>query len=212
MKVEKIQFYTPQIKAQSLKPVAPQISNGVSLYDTKGLSPVFCGVCKGNNAIEENCIKMLRKVRNGRCRKFAEPDIVEFINAFRTNPSPETAKSNLEILLNVSKEEMYIPRDIVKNLYKLTANRSEDDLFSVLEYAKYADEVESNGLNILFKLPKEKQDKLINILNKQERESFADFETLLFMHDGLTPDEKISYMKDLYHSNKELFEYFIANC
>ncbi len=135
---------------QSQKPVSQPTSKlaqaqnrtfETSIYDKKGLTLPFGTWAKGANEAEEACIKAFRKVREGRCRKYTEPQIVGFMNelhATRSGNNIETVVDELFVTHKICFEEFGAPLKSAKPDAQLVKN--------YLKVAKNCDEYERLGL------------------------------------------------------------------
>jgi len=71
----------PQLKSTEDGKTSPAIET--SVYKQNGVTIPFGVWMKGANEAEEACIKMFRRVRENRCRKYSEPQIAGFMNELR---------------------------------------------------------------------------------------------------------------------------------
>lgn len=142
----------------------------VSIYNQKGLNLPFCGLAKGLDEAEEACIYMLRKVREGRMRKYPENEIKEIVTSLRQIKNPEDKKAVLEEIFEVKDEFQgkKLEKDLIKNLIDINANRAEKQRYAVLEFAQNEIYNTTKPMNSFSKLTKEQQDKLIPILEDIE--------------------------------------------
>lgn len=142
----------------------------VSIYNQKGLNLPFCGLAKGLDEAEEACIYMLRKVREGRMRKYPENEIKEIITSLRQIKNPEDKKAVLEEIFEVKDEYQgkKLEKDLIKKIIDINANRPENQRYAVLEFAQNEISNSTKPMNSFSKLPKEVQDKLIPILEDIE--------------------------------------------
>lgn len=156
-------------KALSEQPRQGQVD--VSLYDTKGISIPFCGLAKGADFVEESCIKMLRKVRESRFRKFDEYDISDMIKSLRKEDNSEDKVTLLkEVFCLESSEDGKLPdKNIIKNVLDVIAGRPQDERFAVLEFSQYEINNATRPMEAFCSLPKLTQDKLIDILKNIEK-------------------------------------------
>lgn len=199
MRLEKINSYNPNVFAVSSfskkNSEAPNYNTNIetSIYNEKGLNVSFGCLAKGQDAVEETCIRLLRKVREGRRRKFAEDDIMEIINDLRGIGKKQDKQNILEEILTLEDENTGSKADkkVIKNVIKLISGKPEDERYGVLEYAMNDLKNGVEPLEAFANLPKEKQDKLIKILSKindvNEKELFisekAKDETLDSLYD-----------------------------
>ena len=111
----------------------------VSLYNSKGVRIPFCGLVKGADFIEENCINFLRKIRENRCRKFDEYDIKEMLETLRKEKNSSDRESVLKEVFCIESEDFgkTPPKDFLKRALRLTAGRPEDERFAILEFAQH---------------------------------------------------------------------------
>lgn len=180
MEVSRINFYNPNLNVYQNKvhnkQEKPEFEKNIqtSLYNQKGLNVSFGCIAKGIDEAEEICIKMLRKARqpkltNGRGaapRKFDEDDIKEIISSLRKIENPDDKKHIIEEVLLIEDEANGLKPDkhIIKKLVKLVADKPELERFALLEYAENDLKTVIEPLNAFIRLPKEKQNGLINIL------------------------------------------------
>lgn len=202
-----------------------------SIYKQKGVNIPFCGLAKGADIFEENCINFLRKIRQGRCRKFDEYDIKEMLKSLRQEKDSSNKESVLKEIFCLEPDELTAApsKDLLKRTLKLTAGRGEDERFAILEFAQHELNYATKPLEAFSNLPAEKQDKLIKILkdindindvsypnhgeitNQNLDEVYDFFRTLVYSEDDLS---KLSgpaadrYKIDTYHLIKDDIEYF----
>lgn len=148
----------------------PEVSSSIqtSIYNTKGTNIWFGSLAKAQNAIEADCIQLLRKIRENRYRKFAEDDIQTIINDLRKVQKPDEKQHVLEEVLKVEDETSGLKPDkkIIKQLISINSGRPEDERFAILEFAENELQNSTEPLKAFASLPKEKQDKMVKILQK----------------------------------------------
>lgn len=137
-----------------------------SLYKEKGVHIPFCGLAKGQDFIEESCISMLRKVRENRFRKFAEDDIREILADLKKSKSPDEKPHIIQEALTLEDEAAGgLPsKNFIKKVIKLTAGKSEEERFALLEFAQRELQTSTAPLEAFSKISEEKQTKLTRIL------------------------------------------------
>lgn len=174
MKIEKVNLKYPNY--QNTAPEENKINTvscsrtsvQKSLYTEKGVYIPFCGLAKGQDFIEETCIKMLRKVREHRYRKFAEDDIREILTDLRKVNNPEEKPHIIQEALTLENENSCESpsKHFVKRVINLTAGKPEDERFAILEFAQHELNYATEPLAAFSKIPEEKQTKLLPILKQ----------------------------------------------
>ncbi len=159
-----------------------------SIYDKKGMNIYFCGLAKGVDVIEEECIKLLRKERSGRCRKFTEPDIQDMITSLKKcSKSDDKPVVVQEVLLLEDELSCEKPdKNLIKQLVKVLAGKNEKERYGVLEYAENELKTATEPFGSFARLSNNNQAELIKILSeisdvneKNLYKSNQDRETLL---------------------------------
>lgn len=160
--------YTTFSNKNSTKPQEVSCGIQTSIYNTRGANIWFGSLAKAQNVIEAECIQMLRKIRENRYRKFAEDDIQTIINDLRKVQNPNEKQHVLEEVLKVEDETSGLKPDkkIIKQLISINSGRPEDERFAILEFAENELQNATEPLKAFVNLPKEKQDKLVKILQK----------------------------------------------
>lgn len=201
-----------------------------SLYNQKGVNVPFCGLAKGIDIFEEECISFLRQVRENRFRKFDENDIKEMLTSLRKEKTVENKKNILKEVFELEDEELNLPaKQYLKKALNLIAGRNEEERFALLEFAQHEIKYATQPLEAFSKLPSEKQNKLIKILTKIDSvnepvffktkdknititESLYDlFRTLVYAEDDLTKlktTDIAKYKINTYHLLKNDMKYF----
>lgn len=171
--INNVNLYSVQpryCRLNNRKQAEPQTYTPVqtSLYNTKGLNLSFGSIVKGQDFIEEECIRMLRKVRENRYRKFAEDDIKEIITELHSAQKPSEKQNILQEVLEVENEDNGSKPDkkMIKQLVHLIAGRPEAERFAILEFAENELKYTTEPLTAFNNIPRKKQDKLVKILNK----------------------------------------------
>lgn len=181
MRVESLYFNS----IQSMKPVAQKASDvsegqhrsvDTSIYDKKGLTLPFGVWAKGANEAEEACIKVFRKVREGRCRKYTEPQIVGFMNELHDTPQGNNIKSVVDEIFMTHRicfEEFGAPlesakpdADLVTNYLKVAKNCTEDERLGLIGFTQH--ELcagATNPLEALANSTPEQQSRFVKIMN-----------------------------------------------
>ena len=205
----------------------------VSLYNNKGVSVPFCGITKGADFVEENCIRMIRKVRENRCRKFDESDIKDMIISLRKEKNADNKEGLLkEVFCLESCDDCKLPnKSIIKNVLNVIAGRPQDERFAVLEFSQYEINNATKPMEAFCSLPKAKQDKLIGILKNIESLNttpvlgeksgmldsnvsdalYDSFRVLVYAEDDLSklkPEQINDYKVKTFHLLKSDCEYF----
>lgn len=158
-----------RIKHDNVSKVNVDCSKSVdkSLYNTPGMNVYFCGLAKGLDVIEENCIKMLRKAREGRCRKFDEYDIRDILISLRKGKNPEQKSEILRDFLFYEDANGVKPdKKLFKQVIDIASDKSESERFALMEYLQNESENVIKPFEAFAKLPKNNQDKLVKILQK----------------------------------------------
>lgn len=198
-----------------------------SIYNTKGANVYFGSLAKAQDAFEAECIQILRKVRNHRCRMFDEYDITEMLGSLRKEQNPANKTNVLKEIFCLESEEYAEKPDknFLKRVLNLTAGRPEDERFAILEFAQYEFTSAKEPIAAFASLPKEKQDKLVKLLkdidnvNTINSESeyynpeamYDTFRTLVYAEDDLARikgGEADTYKVNTYHTLKDDIEYF----
>lgn len=172
--IQNIQSHPIQQRYYSRQPANKQTACNAdkqvqtSIYNTKGLNIAFGSLAKGQNYIEEECIHLLRKVREGRCRKFAEDDISEIISDLRKNKNTSEQPNVLQEVLTVENSENGQKPDkhFIKKLVKLVADNPEDERFAILEFAENELKTSTSPLSEFSNIPPENKKKLAVILKE----------------------------------------------
>lgn len=198
-----------------------------SIYNTKGTNVYFGSLAKAQDAFEAECIQILRKVRNHRCRMFDEYDITEMLGSLKKEQNPENKTNVLKEIFCLECEEYGKKPDknFLKRVLNLTAGRPEDDRFAILEFVQQELIYAKEPLAAFANLPKEKQDKLVkllkdidnvNTINSEAKyynpESLYDtFRILVYAEDDLSKlklADANAYKISTYHILKDDMEYF----
>ncbi len=144
MRVENIFYNIPNTKTfvrdKTDQITTPSRNFETSIYDRKGLTLPFGCWAKGANAAEEVCIKAFRKVREGRVRKYTEPEIVGFMRQLHETPAGQNIEAVVDELFTTYKvcfEEFGAP---------IAKKRDADFVINYLKVAKNCDEYERLGL------------------------------------------------------------------
>lgn len=171
MKIDKINFTAPHMNynnnSVSINSYASERNYQTSIYNTKGLNVYFGSLAKGDDVYEDECIKCLRAVRDGRRRKFDEDEIKEIITSLKKVESSEEKPEVLSEALTLLEEPVTAPTTkFIKQIVDINAGRPEDERFAVLEFAENELEVATKPFEAFYSIPKENQDKLVKILTK----------------------------------------------
>lgn len=139
-----------------------------SVYDKKGMNIYFCGLAKGADIIEDECIKLLRKVRTGRSRKFTESDIQEMITSLKKCSNPEEKPVIVQEVLMLEDELSCEKPDknLIKQLVKVLAGKNEKERYGVLEYAENDLKTATEPFGSFARLSNNNQAGLIKILGE----------------------------------------------
>lgn len=176
-----------------------------SIYKQKGLNISFGCLAKGADEAEKICIGLLRKVKEGRRRKFAEDDIEEIIESIKNIKNPEDKKNIIEEVLTIQDNSTGLKPDkhIIKKLVKLVADKPEQERYALLEYAENDLKTVIEPLNAFIRLPKEKQNGLINILKDITDVNEEKFFTTKDAKDE-TIDTLYEHFRELLYADEEL--------
>lgn len=174
MRLEKINLYSKNIflssQQKNRKSELPNYSINIetSIYNQKGLNVSFGCLAKGKDAVEESCIRLLRKVREGRRRKFAEDDIIEIVKDLRKIKKPKEKQNILEEILSIENENNGEKPDknFIKQAIKLVTGKTESERYGILEFAQNDLKTTIKPLEAFSRLPEEKQNQLTKILKK----------------------------------------------
>lgn len=142
-----IQAIKPVVQAEVEVSVGQNRSVETSVYDKKGLTLPFGLWAKGANEAEEACIKAFRKVREGRCRKYTEPQIVGFMRELHSTPPENNIKAVVDELFMAHRicfEEFGAPLEsakpdaaLVTNYLKVAKNCSEDERLGLIGFTQH---------------------------------------------------------------------------
>lgn len=137
-----------------------------SIYNQKGLTIPFGCTIKGADEIEEGCIKLLRKVREFRRRKFGEDDIKDIIIDLRGVKNQDSRRDILEEVLTIEDESTgSVPnKGFIRKVIQLVSDKTQGERSAVLEYAQNEIKKVNNPLEIVMKLPKDAKDKWVQLL------------------------------------------------
>lgn len=118
-----------------------------SIYNQKGVTIPFGTWAVGANKAEEACIKMFRKVREHRYRKYTEPEIVGFMKELHETP-PEYNIQNIvkeffatyKVCYEEFGAELSHPvpdAKLVKNYLKIAKNFNEDERLGLIGFMQH---------------------------------------------------------------------------
>ena len=136
-----------------------------SIYNQKGVTLPFCGVFKGVNMFEENCAVLLRKMREGRCRKFTEWDISDIVKSLRQEKESDKIEKFLQDII-YALEESDCDKNTFKRIISLTAGKSDEQQYAILAFADHEIQNAKEPLKAFFELSAEKREKLMPFLEK----------------------------------------------
>lgn len=183
MRVENISLIQNRNSNQSPAPQVKTIGDGqvlsapqTSIYKQKGVTIPFGVWAKGANEAEEACIKMFRKVREHRCRKYTEPEIIDFMKELSSVPPENKVDgivNELFMTYKICHEEFGaelahpVPdAKFVKNYLKVAKNCSEDERLGLIGFTQHE---LCNGatepLGALAKATPEQQKRFVKIMN-----------------------------------------------
>ncbi len=154
-----------------------------SLYSQKGLTIPFGINVKGSNKVEEDCIKLFRKVWDGRKgRKYDEFDIAGFMTHIKEGREKHDPRELIKQIFDVYDYEMPYtmqrrPEASTLNaILKVTKGLDEDECFGVLEFATH--ELRAGAVSpmeSLANLPDAQRAKIMPLLTKINRVDNFDF-------------------------------------
>ncbi len=139
-----------------------------SLYDTKGVNVHFGSLARGINAIENECIDILRDARIGRSRRFSEYDIEDIIKNLKFVKDQQEKPDIVKSVMALDEEHCGVLPDVdmFKKLVKTIAERPEDERFAILQFAQSEIEKAAKPMETFFNLPYKIQDGLTKLLCK----------------------------------------------
>ncbi len=235
MQLDSVKFNTYKPLTQSVKPQTPQTDNDTStpkfetsIYKQKGVTIPFCAWAKGLNEVEEECIKLFRKARENRCRKYTEPEIIEFMNIIREGHKGKDQVELVKTLFELDgkifeknndfskifnprkakrrgrpkvKEPKKDPIDakLINNILNTTKNRSEQEYYAVLEFANH--ELNAGAvepLGAFVNLAPEYQNKFLKLMT--EINSINDMEKCPTIQDIVDKDTMFNLYENLRHA------------
>lgn len=174
--LNKSPIFCPSTETTPEKPEPPVSNVETSVYKQKGVTLPFGCWAKGQNAAEEACIKLFRKVRNGRLRQYSEPDILSFMQNMKVEQggSRDTLEELKAILLMYKEsaimngESSLVPNaKYMKNILNITKDRDEREFWGVMEFAKYElDTAVVRPLESIVNAKPEHRDNFIGIMAK----------------------------------------------
>lgn len=195
MKINCINQSLMNYKYESQKSSNPVFENNIqtSIYNQKGVNLPFCGLFKATNMFEQNCAVLLRKQKDGRCRKFTEFDINDIITSLRNANNPNNMEKFLNDIL-YALEESQCDKQSFKRIIKLIAGKSDDELYTVLAFADHELKNAAEPLKAFLELSTEKREKLMPLLERisavdtsEETSSalYDTFRTLVYAYDDM---------------------------
>lgn len=230
MRVESLHFNSiqsmkPMAQAASQVPEGQSCSFETSIYDKKGLTLPFGTWAKGANEAEEACIKVFRKVREGRRRKYTEPQIVGFMNELHATPQENNIKSVInEIFMThrICFEEFGAPlksakpdAELVENYLKVAKNCDEYERLGLIGFTQH--ELcagATKPLEALANSTPEQQHKFVKIMNdisfisggtEKAEVLYEDLRHVIYATEDLPKLDaagKLEYLSDVCHDYK----------
>jgi len=158
-----INNYTGNVKQKYSS--VPECGIQTSIYSQKGLTLPFCGIFKGANMFEDNCVVLLRKMREGRCRKFTELDISDIVTSLRQEKNSQKIEKFLQDIL-YAMEESDCDKNTLKRIISLTAGKSDEQQYAIFAFADHEIQNAKEPLKAFFELSPEKREKLVPLLEK----------------------------------------------
>ncbi len=137
-----------------------------SIYNQKGVTLPF-GACrfKPLNICEENCVVMLRKIKDGTRQKFLQGDVNEIMASLRQEKDPKEMERFLGDLIDALRDTE-CDKHSFKRLIQLIAGKSEDDKYTILAFADNELKNTVDPLKAFVELPADKQKKLMPFLER----------------------------------------------
>lgn len=180
MRVENLQFNNiQQIKSALAVRSTVSDSSGrsfeTSIYDKKGVTLPFGCWAKGASEAEEVCIRTFRKVRDGRCRKYTEPQIVGFMSELHAVPKDQNLNRIVGEFFETYKicfEEFGAPiskrpdADLVRNYLKVAKNFDDDERLGLIGFTQHElCQSATRPLETLANAPVEQQKRFVGLMN-----------------------------------------------
>lgn len=230
MRVENIHYNIPNIKSVASDKTAeitvPVRKFETSIYERKGLTLPFGCWAKGANAAEEVCIKAFRKVREGRCRKYTEPEIVGFMHELRSNSREANMKNVMDELFMTHKicfEELGAPLEsakpdaaLVRNYLKVAKNCNEYERLGLIGFTQHElCQGAVKPLEALANATPEQQSRFLKLMNdisfsgaEKSQDLYDDLRHVIYATEDLpklNDSEKLQYLSDV-HSDYKRFK------
>lgn len=191
-----------------------------SIYNKNGLTLPF-GACrfKPLNICEENCVVMLRKIKDGTRQRFLQGDVNEIMASLRQEKDPEVMQKFLGDLIGAL-QETQCSKESFKHIVKLTAGKSYDEQDVLLGFVDHELKNAVEPLKSFTELSAESKEALmpflkrISCLNSSEgtTEALYDtFRTLVYAEEDmskLSGDALNKYKIDTCRMFKDNLEYF----
>ncbi len=149
-----------------------QVSNPVyenniqtSIYKQKGVTLPFGARFKPLNLCEENCVGMLRKIKDGTHQRFLQNDVNEIMTSLRKEKDPKEMERFLGNLIDAL-QDTECDKHSFKRLIKLIAGKSEDDKYTILAFADHELQNAVEPLKAFVELPADKRERLMPFLER----------------------------------------------
>lgn len=149
-----------------------QVSNPVyenniqtSIYNQKGVTLPFCARFKPLNFCEGNCVRMLRKIKDGTRQRFLQNDINEIMTSLQKKENPAEMERYLDSLIEALSEIEY-DKHSFKRIIQLTADKSEDEKYTILAFADHELQNAVEPLKAFVELPADKRERLMPFLKR----------------------------------------------
>lgn len=149
-----------------------QVSNPVyenniqtSIYNQKGVTLPFGARFKPLNICEENCVGMLRKIKDGTHQRFLQNDVNEIMTSLRKEENPQEMERYLDNLIEAL-SDTECDKHSFKRIVQLTAGKSEDEKYTILGFADHELQNAVEPLKAFSELPADKRERLMPFLER----------------------------------------------
>lgn len=222
MRVENIHYNIPNMKSvagvPSKKVSASSDPFETSIYNQKAVTLPFGCWAKGANAAEEVCIKTFRKVRQNRCRKYTEPQIIGFMRELHQIPEGQNINTVVDELFTTYKvclEEFGAPltlkpdADFVTNYLKVAKNCDEYERLGLIGFTQHElCQGAVKPLEALANATPEQQSRFIKLMNdisfnatERSQDLYDDLRHVIYAAEDLpklNDSEKLQYLSDVH--------------